>query len=126
MGIRSFPVAFDPRAGDTDTMERVLVSVKTKPEARKRVAELLEEGPPFDPFPTPITRHDVFVLDDQVLFLFESDDRLDREDSLADGWQWAESWRDLVSEMRDAEQVFSWTRPDDSGVRLPAHLGLGY
>ena len=55
--------------------QRVLVSVKTKPEARERVAELLKEGPPFDPYSTSITRHDVFVLDDQVLFLFETDDR---------------------------------------------------
>jgi hypothetical protein len=105
---------------------RVLVSVKTKPEARERVVELLKQGPPFDPFATPITRHDVFVLDDQVLFLFETDDRLESEDSLSDGWRWAESWRDLVLEVRDAEQVFSWTRPDRSGVSGPARLGLGY
>src|SRR5690242_17453295 len=46
-------------------LHRVLVSVTTKPDCRERVAELLREGPPFDPNETSITRHDVFVLDDQ-------------------------------------------------------------
>ena len=105
---------------------RVLVSVKTKPEHWERVAELLKEGPPFDPFATSITRHDVFLLDDQVLFLFETDDHLEGGDSLADAWRWAESWRELASEVRDAEQVFSGTRPAGSDVPVPAHLGLGY
>jgi hypothetical protein len=85
--------------------------------------ELLKQGAAVRSFP--ITGHDVFVLDDQVLFLFETDDRLEGEDSLSDGWRWAESWRDLVLEVRDTEQVFSWTRPDSS-VPVPAHLGLGY
>jgi hypothetical protein len=105
---------------------RVLVSVKTKPEHRERVAELLKQGPPFDPFATSITRHDVFVLDDQVLFLFETDDCVEGEESLADAWRWAESWRDLVVEVRDADQVFSWTRPDSPEIPVPPHLGLGY
>jgi hypothetical protein len=104
---------------------RVLVSVKTKPEARDRVAELLRNGPPFDPQSTSITRHDVYVLDDQVLFLFETDDRPEGDESLADAWRWAESWRDLVVEVRDAEQIFSWTRPETLGPAESA-LGLGY
>ena len=105
--------------------QRVLVSVRTKPEARERVAELLKDGPPFDPSSTSITRHDVFVLDDQVLFLFETDDRLEGNESLADAWRWAETWRDLVVEVRDAEQIFSWTRPESLGSAESA-LGLGY
>jgi hypothetical protein len=105
---------------------RVLVSVKTKPECRERVAELLKQGPPFDPFATSITRHDVFQLDDQVLFLFETEDGLEGNDSLSEAWRWAESWRDLVVEVRDAEQVFSWTRPEKSDVPGPSHPGLGY
>jgi hypothetical protein len=111
---------------EAPVQHRVLVSVRTEPGSRERVAELLKEGPPFDPFATSITRHDVFVLDDQVLFLFETDDRLEGADSFADAWRWAEPWRDLVLEARDAEQVFSWTRPDGAGARSPAHLGLGY
>jgi hypothetical protein len=101
---------------------RVLISIKTKPECRERVAELLKEGPPFDPIPTPITRHDVFVLDDEVLFLFETDDRLEAEDSLLDAWRWAESWRDLAVGVRSAEQVFSWIRPAASEP-VASHLG---
>jgi hypothetical protein len=103
----------------------VLVSIKTKPECRGRVAELLKDGPPFDPFTTSITRHDVFVLDDQVLFLFETDDRLEAEDSPMDAWRWAEPWRDLVLEVRSAELVFSWSRPK-SLEHVASRLGLGY
>jgi hypothetical protein len=119
-------VAVGPDSFQAPVQHRVLVSVRTKPGSRERVAKLLKEGPPFDPLATSITRHDVFVLDDQVLFLFEADDRLEGDDSLADAWQWSESWRDLVLEVRDAEQLFSWTRPESIDVPTPSHLGLGY
>ena len=105
--------------------QRVLVSVKTRPEAREQVEELLKNGPPFDPFATSITRHDVFVLDDQVLFLFETDDQLEGEDSLEDAWRWAETWRDLVVEVRDAEEIYSWT-PPASGGPVVWGAGLGF
>lgn len=103
----------------------VLVSVKTRPESRARALELLQAGPPFDPSATCITQHDVFLLDDQVLFLCETDERLETEESPMDAWRWAESWRDLVVEVENADHVYSWTRPT-AAEPVSSRLGLGF
>jgi hypothetical protein len=110
---------------DAPARRCLLISVRTKPEARGRLAELLREGTPFDPFATSVTRHDVFVLDNQVLFSFEVDDGVESDDAFAGAWRWAEAWSEVVVEVRNAEWVFTWARPA-SPARSVSGVGLGY
>ena len=51
---------------------QVLASVNLKPGCGEAVRRLLEAGPPFDPAVTALSLHEVYVLDDEVLFLFET------------------------------------------------------
>lgn len=92
---------------------RVVVIVPLKPGARARVRELLELGPPFDPESAGLERHQVFVTDQEAVFLFEAPDhsaldRLAKSPSL----RWAAAaWRDYVGgPTRLAELAYSWAR----------------
>jgi hypothetical protein len=95
-------------------MSRLVVVAPLRPGMRERAAELLTEGPPFVLEETDFDRHDVFLTDDEVVFVFEGDAgkgplRLDAEDpSLLVA---AEAWQDLLAERpRLATTAFSWTR----------------
>jgi hypothetical protein len=90
-----------------------VVIVPLKPGARPWVHGLLELGPPFDPEAAGLERHQVFLTDEEAVFMFEAPDQsvLDR---LAKNPQlrWAATaWRDYVGgPTRLAEVVYSWTR----------------
>ena len=93
---------------------RVVVVVPLQPGARERVRELLERGPPFDPEAAGLERHQVFLTDQEAVFLFEARgqaalDRLARSIRLRDA---AAVWRDFVAadDIRLAEVAYSWVR----------------
>jgi hypothetical protein len=52
-------------------MERLVLSARLKPGARVRAAELVAEGPPFDPEDSGFERHGVYLSEDSVVFVFE-------------------------------------------------------
>jgi hypothetical protein len=54
---------------------RVVVVVPLKAGVRDRVRELLEMGPPFDPEAAGLDRHQVFLTDQEAVFLFEAPDQ---------------------------------------------------
>jgi hypothetical protein len=77
-----------------------------------QVAELVEQGPPFDPAVLGLERHDVLLSEREVIFLFEGTDvvetmqRFVRDPSL---WQAASGWaRVMAASPRLAEQRYGW------------------
>lgn len=95
-------------------MSRLAVIVPLKPGARGRAEELLREGPPFDLEATQFDRHDVFLTDREVVFLFEGEGpsqtlQLPGEDPAI--WKAAEAWRECMAERpRLASTAYSWMR----------------
>jgi hypothetical protein len=95
-------------------LSNLVVVLPIKPGARERAQDLLRRGPPFDPDEAGLERHQAFVTEDEVVFLFEADAR-DAVERLADDaalWQAAKGWTELVAgPPRLAEGVYSWARP---------------
>jgi hypothetical protein len=95
--------------------ELVLV-VPLREGARAKARELLEQGPPFDLDQTPFERHQVFLTDSEVVFVFDARGgtatlTLGTEDPSL--WTAAAAWREcLAGPVRKAEIAFSWKRPD--------------
>lgn len=100
-------------------MSRFVVVAPLKVGARTAAQALLAEGPPFDPEGTPLERHDVFVTDREVVFLFEGPEAQEAVQKLAGDpavWRAAARWRELLAgRPRIAEDVYSWTRTGPSG-----------
>lgn len=96
-----------------ENMSRVAVVLRLKPGIRARAEALLAEGPPFDPQAAGLERHQVFVTDDEAVFVFEASDQrvLDRLVADAPVWAAAMAWKDLVAAPpRLAETAYSWER----------------
>lgn len=95
-------------------MSRLVVVAPLRPGMRHRAAKLLAAGPPFVLEETQFDRHDVFLTDDEVVFVFEGESgeplRLDAEaPSVLTA---AEEWQELLAARpRMAAGAFSWTRP---------------
>jgi hypothetical protein len=92
--------------------ERLLFAVELKPGSRESALKLLQDGPPFDPAETALAAHDAFLLDDEAVFFFETDD-LETLAKQAQGfWESGTAWRELMTgNVRLAEHLYSWTRP---------------
>ena len=52
-------------------MERFAIVARLKPGLKLKAAELLTEGPPFDPRSTGLDSHAVYLAQDAVVFVFE-------------------------------------------------------
>ena len=52
-------------------MDRLVVAARLKPGMRARAAELVAEGPPFDPRGSGLTSHGVYMSEHEVVFAFE-------------------------------------------------------
>jgi hypothetical protein len=103
---------------------RVVVILPLKPGARQQVRELLAQGPPFDPEGVGLERHEVFLTDEEAVFLFEGLARpvLQRLLGRLDVWAAAAAWREHVAgPARLAEDAYSWSR--GSGVDGDSALG---
>ena len=92
----------------------LVVVLPLRPGARDRARELLRHGPPFDPDEAGLERHQAFVSETEVIFIFESDAR-EAVERLADDsslWKAAKSSTGLVARPpRLAEAGYSWARP---------------
>ncbi len=77
---------------------------------------LIESGPPFDPVGTPLTRHEVFLSDAEVVFVFEGPDVSDAVAQLAvdpSVWRAAGEWADLLAgKPRIADEAYRWSRAE--------------
>ena len=83
-------------------MEQIAIVVRLKPGAEPRAAELIANGPPFDPGELGITRHSVYLAADAVVFVFEGHEVESAVDDLVeDPFRWMvnqafDAWRPLV------------------------------
>jgi hypothetical protein len=96
-------------------VSRLVIVVPLKEGTRDRAAELLEQGPPFDIELTHLSRHEIFLTDDEVIFDFETPGteppiELKAEDP--GSHETARAWREVMAgSPRKARQAYSWTRP---------------
>jgi hypothetical protein len=96
-------------------MEQLAIVARLKSGTESRAAELIAQGPPFDPAETGLTRHAVYLSSGEVVFVFEGHEVEWIIDSLvSDPFQWMVSmaldkWRPLIKEHpRVAREVFHW------------------
>src|SRR5215218_10164635 len=96
-------------------MSRLVVVVTLKDNAYEKARSLLAQGPPFDLEATELERHEVYLTEREVVFVFDSERaqatlRLAGEDLSL--WKAAAAWRKLMAERnRKAETAYSWARP---------------
>jgi hypothetical protein len=92
---------------------QVVIVVPLKSGARTWVHGLLELGPPFDPEDAGLERHQVFLTDQEAVFVFEAPDQsvLDRL-AKSPRLRWAAAaWRNyLGGPSRLADVAYSWAR----------------
>lgn len=95
-------------------MSRLVVVVPLKEGARARASELLDAGPPFELDESVFDRHEVFLTEHEVVFVFEAAGEVATLELPADDpelWRVAAAWREcLAGRPRKAEVAFSWER----------------
>jgi hypothetical protein len=98
--------------------------------AQGQVAELLRQGPPFDPDEVGLGRHQVFLTESEAVFLFEAETpgAADRLLSGSRLWAAAATWKDLLAgPPRLADDAFSWVRErEDDQLWFEGTPGPGY
>jgi len=107
---------------EEQSMSRAVVVLPLKQGMNTRAAEMLHHGPPFDPSEVGLARHQVFLTENEVVFLFEAHDLDAAERLIGDGsfWKAAVAWEDLVAgPPRIADDAYSWVRP-----RVPDDLSF--
>jgi hypothetical protein len=110
------------RAFTESAPSRALLVLPLVNGAQKRVAELLRKGPPFDPAEVGLGRHQVFLTENEAVFLFEaiSADAAERLLSSSGVWTAAAAWKDFVAgPPRLADDSYSWVR-----ARTDDHLSF--
>jgi hypothetical protein len=93
-------------------VERLAVVVPLRKNRVERARLLLEVGPPFDLEQSGLRRHEVFITEREVVFLFEGRQVLEVVQQLVrdpDAWRAALEWRSLIAAPpRIARSVFVW------------------
>jgi hypothetical protein len=99
-------------------MQQLAIVARLKSGAEPRAAELISEGPPFDPEERGFMRHVVYLSAGEVVFVFEGDDVEWMVDDLVDDpFQWPvlaafDTWRLLVEgDPRIARPAYVWEAP---------------
>jgi hypothetical protein len=101
-------------ADEIEEDTRVVVVVPLRKGASAKARELIEKGPPFDPVAVGLEHHDVFVTENEVVFLFQGADAQEVPGKLISDptlWREAVGWRSLISgKPRVADHAYHWTR----------------
>jgi hypothetical protein len=98
--------------GDPSALERAAIVLPLKPGSKTEAEALLRNGPPFDPGRLGLVRHEVYLTDDEVVFVFQGlpsvfAERLAEDDSF---WTAATAWGPLVrGRARFADSAYSWS-----------------
>jgi hypothetical protein len=98
-------------------MQRLAVIARLKEGTTERAAELIAEGPPFDPRAAGFERHSVFLAADQIVFVFEGGSlaplvRMLRE---ADDTGALGAWSEVIEGIPHvAREVYAWVRPAET------------
>ena len=106
-------------------MEQLAIVVHLKPGAEPLAADLIANGPPFDPSKKGLDRHTVYLSADEVVFVFEGHEVEWIVDRLVDEpFHWLvtaalEEWRPLLDgQPRIARPAYSWKREILNGAAV--------
>lgn len=104
-------------------MSRLVIVVPLKEGSRRRAAELLEQGPPFEIELTHLVRHEVFLTDNEVIFDFETpgaEPPIELEAESPALHEAARAWDEVrAGSPRKALQVYSWERGGEVAPTTP-------
>lgn len=99
-------------AADPSSLEKAAIVVPLKPGSKTEVEALLRNGPPFDPSRLGLVQHEVYLSDDEAIFVFRGlpsvfVERLAEDESF---WNAATAWRPLMGgRARYADSAYSWS-----------------
>ena len=96
-------------------MTTLVVVAPLREGMQDRARELLAQGPPFDPDATAFDRHEVFLSEREVVFVFEgrkeSGGALELSADDPAVWRAAEAWAEcLEGRPRVARSAYAWER----------------
>jgi hypothetical protein len=106
------------RAGSVLAAERVAVIVPLRKGKREKVERLLDKGPPFDPERAGLERHEVYLTEQDAVFVFNAASGFSLQRLLSDTKVWASAaaWHDVVAgPPRIAKPFFAWAAVPDAG-----------
>jgi hypothetical protein len=96
-------------------MEQLAIVARLKPGSEPQAADLIANGPPFDPTESGLDGHTVYLSADEVVFVFEGHEVEWIVDRLIDDpFHWLvgealERWRPLLEDQpRIARPVYVW------------------
>jgi len=99
-------------AADPSSMEKAAIVVPLKPGSKTAAEALLRNGPPFDPSRLGLVQHEVYLSDEEAIFVFQGlpsvfAERLAEDESF---WNAATAWRPLMGgRARYADSAYSWS-----------------
>jgi hypothetical protein len=110
-----------------DRSERVVVVASVKEGMRGRLRALIAQGPPFDVETSGLSRHEVLLAENSVVFLFQGPqiaatiERLMQKPEL---WKEALGWGAcLAGPPQLAEVAYAWTADRNRGIPHPMITG---
>jgi hypothetical protein len=99
--------------------DKISVIAQIRPGKREELGRLLEKGPPFDLEAEGFERHEVFVGDSDVVFLFTGPKALTHLERMAASrtlFAHVLKMTGLLSAPRVLNQTFEWHRPVKTGA----------
>lgn len=99
-------------AADPSSLETAAIVVPLKPGSKTAAEALLRNGPPFDPGRLGLARHEVYLSEEEAIFVFQGlpsvfAERLAEDDLF---WNAATAWRPLIrGRARFADPTYSWS-----------------
>lgn len=118
------------QAGNAAEAGRIAIVVPLREGTRSEAERLLGEGPPFDPERVGLERHEVFLTDQEAIFVFDAASAGSLQTLLADSEVWttsAAAWHGVVAgPPRMATAAFAWaTVPGSDDLFFDATPGPG-
>jgi hypothetical protein len=99
------------RAGNAISSERVAVVVPLRKGKRDKAERLLDKGPPFDPERVGLESHEVFLSEQEAVFVFNAVSGFSLQKLMADSKVWASAaaWHDVIAgPPRVAKVFYAW------------------
>jgi hypothetical protein len=106
------------KAGNDISSDRVAVVVPLRKGKRDKAQRLLDQGPPFDPERVGLESHEVFLTDQEAIFVFNAATGFNPQKLLADSRVWASAaaWHDVIAgPPRIAKTFYAWANVTGSG-----------
>jgi hypothetical protein len=99
------------KAGNAMSADRIAVVVPLRKGKRDNAERLLDQGPPFDPERMGLESHEVFLTDQEAIFVFNTAAGLSLQKLLGDSKVWASAaaWHDVIAgPPRVGKPFYAW------------------